>query len=66
MAPDARFPDPGSFSILCVLSFSMKLLEAGKTATQREIYYAFVKHFPNQVTATQVTHMARTGTTPSC
>eukprot|EP00752_Nemacystus_decipiens_P009762 g8718.t1 len=35
-------------SILCVLSFAMRLLEAGKTATQREIYYAFVKHFANQ------------------
>lgn len=28
----------------------MRLLESGKTATQREIYYAFVKHFANQVT----------------
>ena len=36
-------------SILCVLSFSMRLLETGKTVTQREIYYAFVKHFANQV-----------------
>lgn len=38
-----------STSILCVLSFSMRLLETGKTTTQREIYYAFVKHFANQV-----------------
>lgn len=27
----------------------MRLLETGKTATQREIYYMFVKHFANQV-----------------
>lgn len=37
-------------SILCVLSFSMRLLENRKTATQREIYYTFVKHFAAQVT----------------
>lgn len=36
-------------SILCVLSFSMRLLENRKTATQREIYYAFVRHFAHQV-----------------
>ncbi|CAM9229214.1 unnamed protein product, partial [Ectocarpus sp. 6 AP-2014] len=30
------------------MSFSMRLLETRKTATQREIYYTFVKHFANQ------------------
>lgn len=39
----------GALSILCVLSFSMRLLEDRKTATQREIYYTFVKHFAAQV-----------------
>lgn len=44
-----------AWSILCVLSFSMRLLENGKTATMREIYYAFVKHFPAQVQAYIIT-----------
>lgn len=42
---------PPSSSILCVLSFSTRLLETRKTATQREIYYTYVKHFANQVIA---------------
>lgn len=50
---------PFSPSILCVLSFSMRLLETRKTATQREIYYTYVKHFANQVT-----HMSRLNTAP--
>jgi len=35
-------------AICCVLQFSFKLLQAKKTATQRELYYSFVNFFKDQ------------------
>lgn len=35
-------------SILCVMHYVQRLLLTGRTATQREVYYSYPRHFKNQ------------------